>query len=156
MDRLTEKYKGLVVKDVEDLYAVVDSLIVCKYGTMWPPIYYFDFFAKLLPPLTGIREWGDARKIREIGERIVNLKRAFNAREGITRRDDRLPDRFTKEPMPEGPAKGHVVNLDVMLDEYYQARGWDVKTGLPTRDTLERLGLTDVAEELAKLGKLPG
>lgn len=84
----------------------------------------------------------------------MNLKRAFNAREGITRKDDMLPDRFTKEPTRDGPAKGHVVNLDAMLDEYYQAR--DVRTGLPARDTLERLGLTDVAEELAKLGKLPG
>ena len=69
------------------------------------------------------------------------MKRLFNKREGITRKDDSLPDRFTKEPMPEGPGKGQTVDLDPMLDDYYRLRGWDLKTGLPTEETIKRLSL---------------
>ncbi|MEM3061653.1 MAG: aldehyde ferredoxin oxidoreductase C-terminal domain-containing protein, partial [Candidatus Bathyarchaeia archaeon] len=89
-------------------------------------------------------------------ERICNLRRAFNTREGITRKDEGLHQRFTQEPMPGGRAKGQVVHLDVMLDEYYENRGWDRETGLPYRKTLERVGLKEVADELEKLGKLAG
>jgi len=65
-----------------------------------------------------------------------------------------LPERFTKEPMPSGPSKGHVCNLEPMLDDYYKLRGWDVTTGMPTREKLEELGLKEVADELERLGKL--
>ena len=154
MDRLSEQYKGLLVKDMEDLYAVVDSLLLCKYGTMWPPIYYFDHIAKLLPPLTGMEEYSSVEAVRLAAERICNLRRCFNLREGITRKDETLPERFTKEPMPHGPAKGQVCNLEPMLREYYQHRGWDYETGLPYRSTLVRLGLADVADQLEAMGKL--
>lgn len=147
-DRLSTKYKGILVKDVEDLYAIVDSLITCKYGTMWPPIFYFDDYAELLPVLTGIKEFGSVKELRIIAERIVNLKRAYNARLGLDRKEDTLPDRMLKDPMPDGPAKGKVVDLNPMLDEYYRERGWDVRTGLQKRNTLERLGLKDVANQL--------
>ncbi len=138
---LTEKYKGIIVKDQEDFFAIVDSLITCKYGTMWPPIFYFDFYAKLLPPLTGIQEFSTVKQLRLIAERIVTLKRLFNIREGLTRKDDTLPQRFLEEKMPDGPAKGQTVNLKQMLDEYYKERNWDLETGLPTEKELERLGL---------------
>ncbi len=154
-DRLTEKYKGLIVKDQEDLFALVDSLILCKYGTMWPPMYYFDFIAKILPPLTGIKEFGDVKYLRLTAERIANLKRCFNLREGVGRESETLPSRFTDEPMPTGPSKGHTCNLDPMLREYYEYRGWDYATGLPYEDTLIRLGLDYVAIELKKRYKLP-
>jgi aldehyde:ferredoxin oxidoreductase len=65
----------------------------------------------------------------------------FNARLGITRKDDCLPDRLTKEKAPLGPSAGQVVEIDMMLDEYYTERGWDLKTGLPLKETLKRLGL---------------
>jgi len=73
----------------------------------------------------------------------VNLERLFIAREGITRQDDTLPRRFLEEPLPEGsgPSTGSVLELEPMLDEYYCARGWDVETGLPTKEKLEELGL---------------
>jgi aldehyde:ferredoxin oxidoreductase len=75
-------------------------------------------------------------------ERIVNMERLYITNLGISRLDDRLPARFLKEPMPgESPTSGSVVELDVMLDEYYEARGWDRETGLPRADTLARLGL---------------
>ncbi|MBS7648741.1 aldehyde ferredoxin oxidoreductase, partial [Candidatus Bathyarchaeota archaeon] len=74
---------------------------------------------------------------------------------GFSRKDDTLPERVLKEPLKKGPAKGYVVKLKPMLDEYYGIRGWDIKTGIPTRKKLEELGLKDVAEELEKYGKLP-
>mgnify|MGYP000716384541 CR=1 FL=1 len=153
-DRLSIEAKALVTVDCEDFYALVDSLIVCKYGTMWPPMYYFEDFAKILPPLTGIEEFGSVKYLRLLGARIHNLRKAFNVREGLARKDDTLPERLLKEPMPDGPAKGHVVELEPMLNEYYQLRGWDVKTGLQKRETLEKLGLKDVADQLEKMGKL--
>jgi len=71
----------------------------------------------------------------------VNLNRLFNARFGVTRKDDCLPDRLTKEKAPLGPSAGEVVELDMMLTEYYDVRGWDQETGLPLKETLKRLGL---------------
>jgi aldehyde:ferredoxin oxidoreductase len=154
-DRLSERYKGLIVKDQEDLFALVDSIIMCKYGTMWPPMYYFDFIAKLLPPLTGIKEFGDVKNLRLIAERIVNLKRCFNLREGVGKESEVLPKRFTEEAMPTGPSKGQVCDLEPMLREYYMYRGWDYSSGLPYEETLERLGLDYVANTLKRRYKLP-
>ena len=80
----------------------------------------------------------------EIGERIFTLQRLFNIREGISRKDDTWPDRFLEERLPEGPARGAVVSretLERVLDEYYDARGWDRDTGYPTPRTLSRLGI---------------
>jgi aldehyde:ferredoxin oxidoreductase len=96
----------------------------------------------------------DRDDVLTIGERIINIERAFNAREGLTRADDTLPRRMRTEPMPDGFAKGEVVDLGPMLDEYYRIRGWDVATGLPKREGLERLGLVDVADDLEATGKL--
>ena len=154
-DRLSERYKGLIVKDQEDLFALVDSIIMCKYGTMWPPMYYFDFIAKLLPPLTGIKEFGDVKNLRLIAERIVNLKRCFNLREGVGKESEVLPKRFTEEAMPTGPSKGQVCDLEPMLREYYMYRGWDYRSGLPYEETLERLGLDYVANTLKRRYRLP-
>ncbi len=92
-----------------------------------------------------------------VGERAFNLCRAFNVREGITRKDDTLPPRLM-EPLPEGPYKGETISrnaLDDTLDEYYKLRGWDKKTGIPRRKTLEKLNLKYVADELERIGKLP-
>jgi aldehyde:ferredoxin oxidoreductase len=69
--------------------------------------------------------------LREITRRVITLERKFNIREGFSREDDTLPPRFLNEPLPEGMAKGKKVEgLDIMLDEYYQIRGWD-KEGNP-------------------------
>ncbi|MFX1509097.1 MAG: aldehyde ferredoxin oxidoreductase family protein [Promethearchaeota archaeon] len=153
MDLHSTTYKGHLIKDQEDLYVIIDSVILCKYGSMWPPIYYFDLIAEMLAPLTGIKEFGDVNQLRIIAERISNLRRCFNVREGVTRENEQLHPRFTEEPIPEGPAKGQVCNLEPMLDEYYEVRNWS-KDGLPKRSELVRLGLSDVADDLAKMGKL--
>ena len=83
------------------------------------------------------------------GERTINIQRAFNAREGFVRKDDTLPRRFLTEPVKGGPADGRRIrNLDAMLDEYYEASGFDKKTGWPTRIKLAELGLDDAADQL--------
>jgi aldehyde:ferredoxin oxidoreductase len=112
---------------------------LCKYGTQIPPEFFYDDIALALKIHNGLDLTG--KELQTIGERIVNLNRLFNARLGITRADDCLPDRLTKEKAPLGPPAGEVVEIDMMLDEYYTERGWDLKTGLPLKETLERLGL---------------
>jgi len=149
-DRLNPKYKGIMVKKCEDFSVLVECVGVCKYGTVVPPVYYYDEIAEALTLTTGIEFTPEQLMI--IGERVVNLNRAFNAREGITRKDDSLPDRLTKVPGPKGASKGQVVELDQMLDEYYTERGWDLETGLPTEKKLVELGLEDIAEDLIKRG----
>jgi len=85
-----------------------------------------------------------------ISERVYNLKRCFNVREGVDRRSDRLPKRVM-EPLISGPTKGvKVENLDGMLDEFYDAVGWDRETGIPRKEKLIELGLEDVANEIWK------
>jgi aldehyde:ferredoxin oxidoreductase len=145
IDPLSTKYKGMVVKDLEDLYALGNSLIICWYEVGWPPVFYFNEMAEALHAVTGIDLFSSISYVREVSERIVILRRMFNVREGLRRKDDTLPERFLKEPMPSGPAKGQICKLDEMLDEYYEYRGIDKLTGIPKDETLVRLGLGDLA-----------
>jgi len=85
----------------------------------------------------------------KIGERVHNLKRPFNIGCGTTAKDDTLPKRFPEEPLPDGGCKGEVVELDKMLAEYYQLRGWN-ENGIPKKEKLESLGLNDVERSLWK------
>jgi aldehyde:ferredoxin oxidoreductase len=94
----------------------------------------------------------------ESGERICNVQKAFNVRLGLTRKDDTVPRRFLEEPVHSGPRKGeHLGSIfPKMLDEYYEARGWNKSTGLPTKLKLESLGLKSISDELEKMGRLAG
>jgi aldehyde:ferredoxin oxidoreductase len=95
-----------------------------------------------------------------MGERIYNVEKAFNCRFGFGERvDDRVPTKFMEDipPLPPRDTEKALVTkekLKQLLDEYYELRGWDVATGLPTRAKLEELGLKDVADELESLNKL--
>lgn len=154
VDSLSEKGKGLMVKWYEDMRGFQNCMELCYF----PYLLYskelgiLGTLTKLYKSVTGL-ELSDKDTLK-IGERVVNLERAFNIREGLIRKDDSLPRRFLEEPMPAGPIKGQVVKLDPMLDEYYQCRGWDKVTGFPTRKCLEGLDLKEVADELEKAGKL--
>jgi aldehyde:ferredoxin oxidoreductase len=91
------------------------------------------------------------------GERIFNLCRAFNAREGMTKKDDALPRRFS-EPLVEGTYKGETLADSMMLrmlSDFYGFRGWNKKTGIPTKKKLEELELGYAAKQLESLGVLP-
>jgi aldehyde:ferredoxin oxidoreductase len=100
----------------------------------------------------------DEDELLRIGRRVINVEKAFNVREGATRKDDTIPWRFMNEPIRSGPCKGMITSrdeLDKMLNEYYQLHGWDKETGFPMRNNLEELELEDVAEQLERLGKIP-
>jgi len=109
-------------------------------------ILTFDRASEVIEATTGMRM--TPAEVRLVGARIVNLERAFNVREGIRRRDDSLPRRFREEPLTEGASSGTVFDQEPMLDEYYTERGWDIETGIPKRETLVRLGLSNAASEL--------
>lgn len=140
--------KAKLVKIGEDLFAVYDSLVVCKFTTYpWGGIS----LANLLGIINAVTGWGvTPRELITTGERIFNLCRAFNIREEIRRRDDRLPQRL-QEPLPEGLFKGQAMTekeMNMMLDAYYGYRGWDKDTGIPLRRKLQELGLKYVADSL--------
>jgi len=146
-DPLATKHKPFLVKDGEDFGAVVDSAGVCKSGgTFVMAELYWPDIAAVLEAATGMEM--PMERLKCIGERIYNLQRCYNVLHGITRADDRLPRRFIEEPSPSGNAEGQVIDLEPMLDEYYQLRGWDLETGWPTAEKLRELGLDDAIERL--------
>ena len=135
VDRFATQGKAGVVVVHQNSAAVVDSLVVCKFVNM---AVAEEFFARLLTAVSGVQFSGD--DLMEAGERVYNLERMYNLREGFTQADDTLPKRLLEEPMPAGPSAGWTVKLEPMLKEYYQFRGWD-KNGVPTPARLHKLGL---------------
>jgi aldehyde:ferredoxin oxidoreductase len=134
-----EKVKLVVIG--ENLYAVYDSLIVCKFTSYpWGGLSIKNMVG-IINSVTG---WDiTPSELITTGERIINLCRAFNIREGAKREDDSLPQRLM-EPLPEGLFKGETISkeaLDNMLDWYYDYRGWDKETGIPTKTKMKELGL---------------
>jgi aldehyde:ferredoxin oxidoreductase len=138
-DRFTEKDKGKLTKANEDSTAFVDSTGICAFPHQLGVISD-ELIAGLLYAETGIKEFSTVDNLMEIGERIMNLERLFNLREGFTNKDDILPNRFLNEPMPTGNAKGQTVNFEPMRKQYYEVRGWTAK-GVPKESTLKRLSL---------------
>ena len=132
-----------VVKELEDVLTTFDALGSCKFMGMGSDA---EEITDIIKAVTGW-EFGVA-DLRKAGERIYNLERAFNVREGMTRADDTLPKRLLEDPLPEGPAEGHVNNLEALLDPYYEFRGWDKTTGKPTPEKLRELGLEDVINQI--------
>jgi len=139
-----EKGRGPMVRDMEDTYAVIDSLIICKFsrGTYYKGLVEM---AKLYNLVTGIDM--TAEELKQSGERINTVARVINIREGLGRKDDTLPWKVMNMPIPdEGPVKGAVVTqkeLDLLLDDYYESRGWTLE-GVPTLAKLKELGMDDL------------
>jgi len=132
-DRLEDAGKGPLVARHQDWRSLCNALIVCYFSNA-PAQSYID----LLAAATGWEVTADDMLL--VGERIWNLKRAYNNRLGLTRADDRLP-KLLLQPLSEGGTQGHVPDLELMLREYYQARSWDWATAKPRWEKLEELGL---------------
>ncbi len=138
---------------------LMDCLGTCKFQSRW------------MYPLDGLTEedylalfnaaTGSSFSVQDFmlaAERVYTLEHCYNVSLGMDRKDDTLPPMYFEEPLNAGPLKGHKLEkyrFEKMLDDYYKYWGWDVTTGIPTRQTLEKLGMNDVAEELGKLGRLP-
>jgi aldehyde:ferredoxin oxidoreductase len=122
------------------------SFIFCDFYSV-----NFPNMAKYYSAVTGVQS--SEEHLRKVGRRIWNLTRAFNVREGFTRKDDTMPERMEKEPLPDGKPKGHVVpraDFEKMLSEYYKLWGWDDQ-GRPTKKALDEAGLGDIVKKLPYL-----
>jgi aldehyde:ferredoxin oxidoreductase len=122
---------------------------ICKFSRH---IFFLEAFPEMVAAQTGLEL--TAAELLTVGERIYNLSRAFNVREGFSRKDDHLPKRVMEEPIPEGPSAGDRVSyeeLQKLLDDYYEARGWN-REGIPLKARLVSLDLPDVAEAVGAKG----
>jgi aldehyde:ferredoxin oxidoreductase len=160
MESYNEKYKADMLIYGEHFCALSDAFGVCKFTTTEEySLMPSDF-------LTGLKIMGydlDELSLLKIGERIVNLERLFNIREGFDRKDDNLPKRFTTEEMPLyaneiDPVTGKttlgkqigsaiIQDMDAMLDRYYLLRGWD-NQGKPKPEKIQEMGLTNEFERI--------
>lgn len=149
--------KGKVVNFFEEACTLTDLLGICKLvyvtyvASMKELMYRRRVLSDLVKVVTG-REI-DYEELLQTAHRVTTLERCFNLREaGTGRVDDVPPPRFTKEPMPSGPAKGNLFETDPMLDEFYDTIGFERKTGWPFQETLDGLGLIKVKKELLQKG----
>ncbi len=157
VDRFAVEGKGKLTKWNQDVRtATCDCATMCVFILdMALAAVARENTAAMGSGLTGIAL--SPEDVERVGERVNNLARAFNVREGFSRKDDTLPERVMTEPLAAGASKGQSISpkaLNTMLNEYYEVRGWDLETGVPTRATLEDLGLGYAADDLARLGKL--
>ena len=152
VDRLSvDESRGIIAAESEDFEAVLDSLIWCKFLRK----AFNDFYEESAQVYTMITGWDmSLDELKQAGERIHNLKKLFNIREGWNRRDDALPPRTLQEPLPTGVVAGVGLTqeeLDYMIAGYYQARGWNDDGSVP--DTkLAELGLLDLLPASSGVG----
>jgi len=134
-DPLVTEGKAELLKGFQDATAVFDSAGICVFTSFaWT-------LADVQPQVDAACEGGwSMERLATMGERIWNMERLFNNAAGFTAKDDDLPPRLKTEPAKTGPAKGKVNEIDKMRPEYYKVRGWDER-GVPTKETLKRLGL---------------
>lgn len=143
IDPLTWEDKPQIVKDWQDVFAVIDAAGLCVFFSV----------RNFVTPTRDIRPVGIQRLLNaatgfdysteelvKAGERIFNAERIFLLKAGFKASDDSLPARITREPMPLGPARGEVCELDKMLPVYYRLRGWD-ESGRPTASKVAELEL---------------
>jgi len=143
VERWDEKGKGQIVKVLQDGLVLPDILNTCKFF-MYAGITLGNL-AELLSASTGWNITG--RDLLKVGERVLNLQRLFNMREGLSRKDDILPERIKQQPafgFYEKEDQCAIKDFEGMLDEYYAARRWDIKTGMPSKEKLRELGLEEL------------
>lgn len=143
LDRYAVEGAGELVARSQDLMSLFDSLKQCKF-VMFGGVK-LSHMTEWLRAITG---WDvDNEEMLAIGERICNLKRMYNVRLGVSRKDDALPPRILVDRFPEGGAAGRLPPADQMLADYYQARGWTAE-GVPTPRKLAELGLEEAIRDL--------
>ena len=119
-DPLAWKGKGELIMIFQNVHTVTDCLDICKFATFAESM---DAFAAQYSAMVGIE--ATAGDLLKVGERVYNLERHYNNLNGFREGSDTLPKRFTDEPSTMGGSKGHVCELDDMLVEYYEKRGWN-------------------------------
>lgn len=137
LDRNSIEGKAQWTKIFQDLTAVIDSMGMCLFSSF---ALGTEDYANFLNSAIGTNYSQD--ELLEIGERIYNLERVFNQKAGMKPEEDTLPKRLLEDPIENGPSKGAISHLYVMLPEYYKARGW--VEAFPTKETLERLELDEL------------
>lgn len=158
LDPLEYKGKPKLVMFTEVLHRVANCLGICHYNTAWSNLDSMSLpeMAELYSSATGWEVTED--ELKEAAMRQLNLEKAFNLRHTrFGRKDDMPPPRDLQEPIPTGRLAGFKIDKkqwEAMLDEYYALHGWDPENGFPTKETLTRLGLATVADDLARIGKL--
>jgi aldehyde:ferredoxin oxidoreductase len=140
--RHAQAEKAANVAKNQDWRTVFNSLVMCIFANVEPQMQ-----VNLINAACGL-EW-DIEDMMKAGERAWNLKRAINNLMGLTRANDKLPKALL-EAFPDGGSAGYVPDFEGMLSAYYEARGWDMETGNPSREKLLWLGLEDVAKDLWK------
>lgn len=136
LDPIDIESKPAWVSIFQNLTAAIDASGMCLFTSF---ALGADDYGAFIKAATGLDF--DGTETLKAGERIWNIERLFNLREGLDPlKEDTLPDRLLKEPIPDGPSKGMVSRLSEMLPNYYKYRGWDEK-GIPTAQKLEELGL---------------
>jgi aldehyde:ferredoxin oxidoreductase len=151
VDRFAIEGKGTLTKWNQDVRtATCDCPTMCVFlldMAMAP--HATQSTAAFMEAVTSLKFTPD--EVTRVGERVNNIARAFNIREGFKRADDTLPERLMTEPLQSGASKGQLISKDdltTMLDEYYTVRGWDVQTGIPTKKKLAELNLEYVAGDI--------
>jgi len=152
VDRKVLKGKGGVAAEINHWLILGDSMLICHLGEpVWGPLRISDSMINALNAVTG---WElDYKGARKLAEREWNMIRCFSAREGFTREDDQLPIRFMEEPVPEGPMQGSHIpreTLERLKDDYFTYRGWNLKTGNPTKQKLAELGLDFAVKDVCR------
>jgi len=139
IDRFAVAGKGRLTKYNQDIRALYHFGIMCNFASRYMTP---ELLARFLFSATGIAEFRDPAYLWLAAERVFNLERMFNAREGFGRPDDVFPARLTEEGLDFGAFGSQRFEAEIMLNEYYQERGWNPSTGNPTPETLSRLGLS--------------
>jgi aldehyde:ferredoxin oxidoreductase len=137
MGLFSKEFKSELVKTQQDLFCLINCSGMCLFATFALSLQQITPF---LFAATGIERFSSAAELLKIGERVNNLVRLFNIREGLTQDLDTLPERFFNEPLHGGPCKSRVADLTELKSEYYFVRGWDEK-GVPTKQKLTELGI---------------
>lgn len=143
IDPKTWDDKALLVKDWQNVFTVIDAAGLCVFFSVrnlcTPTLDILpEGIMELLNTATGANY--TIEELVMVGERIFNAERLFLVKAGFSRKDDSLPIRILKEPLPDGPAKGMVCHLEEMLTDYYTFRGWS-QDGIPLPKLIQRLGL---------------